>query len=71
VEGCDTLNELIKDYRVENKLRVYLERENYEKICPEYAYLPIMNKLEVFLTVLESGQGKDLLRIFWYNSENS
>jgi FKBP12-rapamycin complex-associated protein len=23
------------------------------------------------LSVLESGQGKDLLRIFWYGSENS
>lgn len=24
VEGCDTLNELIKDYRTSNKLRIYL-----------------------------------------------
>lgn len=26
VEGCDTLNELIKDYRTRNKIRMYVER---------------------------------------------
>jgi FKBP12-rapamycin complex-associated protein len=40
-------------------------------LCPEYAYLPLINKLEVFLMVLELSQGKDLLRIFWYNSDSS
>lgn len=40
-------------------------------MCPEYAYLPAINKLEVFMNGLESTQGKDLLKIFWYTSENS
>ena len=26
VEGCDTLNELIKDYRLKNKIRLYVEK---------------------------------------------
>ena len=29
VENCDTLNELIKEYRTLNKIRVYVEKELY------------------------------------------
>ncbi len=28
-----------------NKIRMYVEKELYEKMCPEYAYLPMINKL--------------------------
>jgi serine/threonine-protein kinase mTOR len=71
VENCDTLNELIKEYRSVNKIRIYVEKELYEKIYPDYAYLPVINKLEIFKTGLESTQGKDLQRILWMKSPNS
>jgi len=29
VENCDTLNELIKEYRQMNKIRMYVEKELY------------------------------------------
>ncbi len=40
-------------------------------MCPEYAYLPMINKLEIFKNGLDSTQGKDLLKILWLKSQNS
>jgi serine/threonine-protein kinase mTOR len=71
VEDCDTLNELIKEYRTLNKIRVYVEKELYEKVSTDYAYLPVINKLEIFKNGLESTQGKDLQKILCLKSPNS
>jgi len=40
-------------------------------MSPDYAYLPVMNKLEIFKNGLESTQGKDLQKILWAKSSNS
>jgi FKBP12-rapamycin complex-associated protein len=39
-------------------------------MCPEYAYLPMINKLEIFKNGLDSTQGKDLLKVLWFKSQN-
>lgn len=40
-------------------------------MCPDYAYLPVINKLEIFKNGLESTQGKDLQKILWLKSASS
>lgn len=71
VEECDTLNELIKEYRTDHRIRPDVEKTLYEKCCDEYTQLPMINKVEIFRHVLESTQGLDLAKVLWLKSANS
>lgn len=64
MENCDTINQLIKQYReakdvrlnIESKLLINKSSNNYDK-------LPLMHKVEVFKQVLEETTGQDLAKM--------
>lgn len=64
------MNELIKEYRADHKIKDNVEKNLYEKFSDDFVILPLINKVEIFRHVMESTQGIDLARVLWLKSEN-
>lgn len=52
VEECDTLNELIKEYRSDHRIKDNVEKNLYEKFSEDFIILPLINKVEIFRHVM-------------------
>lgn len=71
VEGCDTIFELIKDYRIKVKLNINHEKNLYSQFNENYNGLSRIKKLEVFRFVCENTKCDDLKNIFWQKSPSA
>jgi FKBP12-rapamycin complex-associated protein len=71
VQNCDTLQQLIKDYRTANHIIKESERNVMNTLCPHYQIVCVPHKLEIFRYIMESTKGDDLKKVLWLKSENA
>jgi len=71
VPNCDTLYQLIREYRISNKIIEKVEYKIVFTIYPKFETGSFMNKLEVFKYALQNTMGLDLYKILWKKSKNS
>jgi FKBP12-rapamycin complex-associated protein len=73
VPNCDTLHDLIREYRDAKKTMFNLEHKLMQQLVPANAYdqLSMIGKLEVFEHALSHTSGDDLAKIQWIKSESS
>lgn len=81
VHQCDTINSLIKQYRLDRGFpHEFIERTlirikagipKSEKTLNLYHRLPLINKLDVFTQVLDSTSGEDLAKVLWLRSKTA
>lgn len=71
VQSCDTLNQLIKQYREENEIKLLTEMRLLQSKARNYDKLPLIHKVDVFLQVLQETSGEDLAKVFWLKSQTS
>ena len=71
VPHCDTLHELIRDYREKKKILLNIEHRIMLRMAPDYDHLTMMQKVEVFEHALEHTHGDDLAKLLWLKSPSS
>ena len=71
VPNCDTLHQLIREYRNSNKIIHNVEHRLMFTMCPKFENYSFLNKLEVFKYALQNTLGLDLYKILWKKSKNS
>lgn len=71
VQNCDTLQQLIKDYRTANHIIRDSERNVMNTLCPNYQIVCVPHKVEIFRYIMESTKGDDLKKVLWLKSENA
>ncbi|KAK4762122.1 hypothetical protein SAY87_030006 [Trapa incisa] len=71
VPNCDTLHQLIREYRENRKITLNQEHKYMLSFAPDYDHLPLIAKVEVFEYALDSTDGKDLERVLWLKSRTS
>ena len=71
VSNCDTLHQLIKEYRQINKIPLYIEQELMDDFNKKYDTSISMTKLEVFKYALSNTLGIDLYKVLWNKSQNA
>lgn len=71
VQNCDTMNQLIKQYREAKNVRLLLEAKLQQAKCQNYDKLPLMHKVEIFKKVHEECTGQDLAKMLWLRSKSS
>lgn len=71
VEHCDTMNQLVKQYRESRDIRLLLELKLLSQKSKNYDKLPLIHKVNLFREVLEETTGQDLAKIMWLNSKTS
>jgi len=68
---CDTLHQLIRDYRESRKIWINVEHRLMLQMAPDYDNLALIQKVEAFEYALDNTNGQDLERILWLKSNNS
>ncbi|KAK9666552.1 hypothetical protein RND81_14G193000 [Saponaria officinalis] len=71
VPNCDTLHQVIKDYRDARKININQEHKLMVSFAPDYDHLPPISKVEAFEYALQNTDGNDLARILWLKSHTS
>ena len=71
VPNCDTLHQLIKEYRTSNKIATNVEHRLMYTNYPKFDTATFMTKLEIFKNALNNTLGLDLYKILWKKSQNS
>ncbi|KAL7753608.1 phosphatidylinositol kinase- protein kinase tor1 [Sorochytrium milnesiophthora] len=72
VSNCDTLHQLIRDYRDSRKILLNIEHRLMLQMAPDYdTHLTAMQKIEVFEYALENTTGQDLYKVLWLKSKSS
>ncbi|DAZ92720.1 TPA: hypothetical protein N0F65_001777, partial [Lagenidium giganteum] len=71
VPHCDTLHQLIRDYREARKILLNIEHRLMLQMAPDYDALTLLQKVEVFEYALENTAGQDLYKVLWLKSDNS
>ncbi|KAJ0392374.1 hypothetical protein P43SY_011878 [Pythium insidiosum] len=71
VPNCDTLHQLIRDYREKRKIQLNVEHRLMVQMAPDYDKLPLMQKVEAFKFALGETTGQDLYRVLWLKSRDS
>lgn len=73
VPNCDTLHDLIRDFRESRKVMLNVEQRLMQQVAPNSTYdqLTAIQKLEVFEYALAGTTGDDLAKILWYQSNSS
>ncbi|KAF1328387.1 Phosphatidylinositol kinase, partial [Globisporangium splendens] len=71
VPFCDTLHQLIRDYREARKIQLNVEHRLMVQMAPDYDKLPLMQKVEAFKYALGETTGQDLYRVLWLKSQDS
>ena len=70
VHNCDTLNKLIKEQRAISNNIPNIEHNYLNKINPKYESSKLINKVEVFLEIINKTKGEELQKIIWLKSKN-
>ncbi|KAH9577947.1 Phosphatidylinositol 3-/4-kinase [Trypanosoma melophagium] len=70
VDHCDTLHQIIKEYRVHSK---YLSTELnlMRSMCDDLHHLTVIQHVEPFEFALENTEGEDLVRSFWMKAPSA
>jgi serine/threonine-protein kinase mTOR len=71
VPHCDTLHQLIRDFREQRKVRLSIEHMLMQQMAPDYDHCTLMQKVEVFKYALQNTDGLDLQKVLWLKSKNS
>ena len=71
VSNCDTLNQLIKEYRKKNNIPVNIEYQSLKEFHHQSDSSIKMTKLEVFQHSLSNTAGIDINQILWIKSQNA
>ncbi|XP_062176298.1 serine/threonine-protein kinase TOR isoform X2 [Alnus glutinosa] len=71
VPHCDTLHQLIREYREARKIALNQEHKYMLSFAPDYDHLPLIAKVEVFDYALQNTEGNDLERVLWLKSRTS
>ncbi|KAJ9175070.1 hypothetical protein P3X46_013654 [Hevea brasiliensis] len=71
VPNCDTLHQLIREYRDARKITLNQEHKYMLSFAPDYDHLPLIAKVEVFDFALQNTEGNDLARVLWLKSRTS
>ncbi|CAM8904260.1 unnamed protein product [Rhodiola kirilowii] len=71
VPNCDTLHQLIREYRDVRKITLNQEHKYMLSFAPDYDHLPLIAKVEVFEYALQNTEGNDLARVLWLKSRTS
>ena len=71
VPNCDTLYQLIKEYRITNKIKINIEQEIMTFIYPKHKFATFLTKLYIFKYILQNTQGLDLYKVLWIKSKNA
>ncbi|KAG9127299.1 phosphatidylinositol kinase- protein kinase tor1 [Ceratobasidium sp. 392] len=69
VQQSDTLHILVRDYR--RKILLNIEYRLMLQMAPDYEFLTLLQKVEVFEYALDNTTGQDLYRLLWLKSANS
>lgn len=62
---------LIKEHRAENNIIPNIDYKLMEKMCDNFEFCPLINKVEIFRNALEKTAGEDLQKVLWVKSQNS
>ncbi|XP_017970870.1 PREDICTED: serine/threonine-protein kinase TOR [Theobroma cacao] len=71
VPNCDTLHQLIREYRDARRITLNQEHKYMLSFAPDYDHLPLIAKVEVFEYALQNTEGNDLARVLWLKSRTS
>ncbi|KAL3621059.1 hypothetical protein CASFOL_035971 [Castilleja foliolosa] len=71
VPNCDTLHQLIREFRDSRKVTLNQEHKLMLGFSPDYDHLPLIAKVEVFEYALQNTEGNDLNRVLWLKSRTS
>lgn len=71
VENCDTLNQLIKNYRETKNIKLNVEHRTLMERNPTYEKLPFLHKVCAFQHVLDSTKGDDIAKMLFLKSKTS
>lgn len=71
IANCDTLHQLIKEYRTSNNIIQDAEKRLIMSMSPKFETCAFLNKLEVFKHALDHTVGLDLNKVLWKKSKNS
>ena len=71
VPNCDTLSQLIKEYRTSNEIYRDIEQRLLFTKYPRFESATFLSKLEVFKHILDNTLGLDIYKILWIKSKNS
>ncbi|KAL8541637.1 hypothetical protein ACS0TY_002778 [Phlomoides rotata] len=71
VPNCDTLHQLIREFRDARKITLNQEHKLMLSFAPDYDHLPLIAKVEVFDYALQNTEGNDLARVLWLKSRTS
>ncbi|KAI9108059.1 hypothetical protein K1719_020932 [Acacia pycnantha] len=71
VPNCDTLHQLIREYRDARKITLNQEHKHMLSFAPNYDHLPLVAKVEVFEYALQHTEGNDLAKVLWLKSRTS
>lgn len=71
VKGCDTLHQLVVDYRTNKHTTKDIEYRIMRELCPSYQKVLVPHKVEVYRFILENTRGEDLKKVLWLRSENA
>ncbi|XP_065870624.1 serine/threonine-protein kinase TOR isoform X2 [Euphorbia lathyris] len=71
VPHCDTLHQLIREYRDARKITLNQEHKYMLSFAPDYDHLPLIAKVEVFEYALQNTEGNDLAKVLWLKSRTS
>lgn len=58
VPHCDTLHQLVKEYRETRRIPLNQEHKSMISLAPDYNRLPLMGKVEVFSSALKETDGE-------------
>ena len=75
VDNCNTMHDLIQEYRKDQHIHVHQELKLISHLVPpsknDFAALPVISKVEVFEYIQDHTSGHDLRRAFWARARNS
>lgn len=71
VPHCDTLHQLIREYREKRKIFLNVEQRLMLQMAPDYDHLTVIQKVEAFRYGLDKTTGQDLFKVLWLKSLNS
>lgn len=71
VENCDTLNQLVKQYREAHDIKMNVELRLLQSKAFGYEKLTLQQKVDVFSEVLSETTGSDLAKMLWFKSKTS
>jgi FKBP12-rapamycin complex-associated protein len=71
VTNCDTINQLVKQYREEKDIKLLTELKLLQGKSRNYDRLPLLHKVDLFKQVLDETTGEDLAKVLWLKSRTS